>query len=72
VVVETKDYTESGTGVTWMALRGDEPLVVRQRVGHANFATTQRYLREAETLGKGGGVPFPPLPPRFSNRSASR
>jgi integrase len=36
-------------GVTWMALRGDEPLVIQQRAGHANFTTTQRYLREAET-----------------------
>lgn len=51
-----------GTGVTWAALRGDEPLVIRQRAGHADFATTQRYLREAETLGKDSGVPFPPLP----------
>lgn len=51
-----------GTGVTWMALRGDEPLVIQQRAGHANFTTTQRYLREAETLGKDGGEPFPPLP----------
>jgi integrase len=36
-----------GTGVTWMALRGDEPLVIQQRAGHANFATTQRYLHES-------------------------
>lgn len=51
-----------GTGVTWSALRGDEPLVIQQRAGHANFSTTQRYLREAETLGKDAGAPFPPLP----------
>lgn len=51
-----------GTGVTWMAVRGDEPLVIQQRAGHANFATTQRYLREAETLGQDSGQPFPPLP----------
>jgi integrase len=51
-----------GCGVTWMALRGDEPLVIQQRAGHANFATTQRYLREAETLGTDAGQPFPPLP----------
>jgi integrase len=54
-----------GTGVTWMAIRGDEPLVIQQRAGHANFATTQRYLREAETLGKDAGQPFPPLPPQL-------
>jgi integrase len=51
-----------GTGVTWCALRGDEPLVIQQRAGHENFKTTERYLREAETLGRHGGEPFPPLP----------
>lgn len=51
-----------GTGVTWMAQRGDEPLVIQQRAGHSNFSTTQRYLREAETLGRDGIDPFPPLP----------
>lgn len=51
-----------GTGVTWMALRGDEPLVIQQRAGHKDFATTQRYLREAECLGQDAGEPFPPLP----------
>ncbi|HVX93661.1 MAG TPA: site-specific integrase, partial [Polyangia bacterium] len=51
-----------GTGVTWMALRGDEPLAIQQRAGHADFATTQRYLREAETLGHDAGEPFPALP----------
>lgn len=51
-----------GTGVTWMAQRGDEPLVIQQRAGHDDFKTTQRYLREAEALGKDGVSPFPPLP----------
>ena len=51
-----------GTGVTWAALRGDDPLVIQQRAGHADFAMTQRYLREAETLGRDAGTPFPPLP----------
>jgi integrase len=51
-----------GTGVTWMAVRGDEPLVIQQRAGHDDFKTTQRYLREAEALGKDGVEPFPPLP----------
>jgi integrase len=60
-----------GTGVTWMALRGDEPLVIQQRAGHANFATTQRYLREAETLGRDGGVPFPPLPADLLDESSA-
>lgn len=60
--------------ITWMALRGDEPLVIQQRAGHEDFATTQRYLREAETLGRDSGVPFPPLPDdlissRFSSQA---
>ena len=61
-----------GTGVTWMALRGDEPLVIQQRAGHEHFSTTQRYLREAETLGRDSGSPFPPLPEDlFSSRFSS-
>jgi hypothetical protein len=52
-----------GTGVTWMAQRGDNPVVIQQRAAHRQFSTTQRYLREAETLGTDGVAPFPPLPP---------
>ena len=33
-----------------------------QRAGHADFATTQIYLREAENLAHGFGTVFPPLP----------
>jgi integrase len=36
------------TGLTWMAIRGDEPLRIMQRAGHESFATTQLYVREAE------------------------
>lgn len=57
-----------GTGVTWMALRGDEPLVIQGRAGHKDFATTQRYLREAESLGQDAGEPFPPLPAELITR----
>lgn len=32
------------TGITWCAVRGDEPLKIMQRAGHADFATTQIYL----------------------------
>ena len=50
-----------------MALRGDAPLTIQQRVGHRQFSTTQIYIREAEAVGKGAdiGVPFPPLPKRL-------
>jgi len=51
------------TSGTWMAVRGDEPLKIMQRLGHADFATTMIYVREAEQLiGSGFGEPFPPLP----------
>ena len=50
------------TGITWMALRGDDPLKIQCRAGHQDFATTQGYIREAENLTCVIGVPFPPLP----------
>jgi integrase len=51
------------TGVTWMAIRGDDPLKIQQRAGHTEFATTQDYIRDAEPLRGGFGEPFPQLPP---------
>lgn len=51
------------TGITWMAVRGDDPLRIKQRAGHAAFSTTEMYIREAENLAVGFGDPFPPLPP---------
>ena len=50
------------TGITWQIARGDDPMRVMQRAGHADFATTQIYLREAENLSAGFGTVFPPLP----------
>ena len=49
------------TGLTWMAIRGDEPLRIMQRAGHESFATTQLYVREAEAIREGFGEVFPPL-----------
>jgi integrase len=45
-----------GTAATWMALRGDAPLVIQQRVGHAQFSTTSIYIREAEAVGQGAEI----------------
>jgi hypothetical protein len=45
-----------------MALRGEDPLRIQRRAGHADFDTTQIYIREAEALGRHIGEPFPPLP----------
>jgi integrase len=51
------------TGLTWMAVRGDEPLKIMQRAGHERFETTQIYVRTAEAIRDGFGQVFPPLPP---------
>ncbi|MGH7437478.1 MAG: site-specific integrase [Polyangiaceae bacterium] len=50
------------TGATWMAVHRDDPLKIMQRCGHADYNTTQRYVREAEAVRDGFGHPFPPLP----------
>jgi integrase len=50
------------TGATWMAVRGDDPLKIMQRCGHRDYATTLRYIREAEAVRDGFGEPFPALP----------
>jgi integrase len=52
----------SATGATWMAVRGDDPLKIKQRCGHRDFSTTELYIREAEALYEGFGDVFPPLP----------
>lgn len=54
------DATRS-TGITWMALRGDERLLIMQRAGHAELKTTMGYIRTAEVLTGGVGAPFPEL-----------
>lgn len=50
------------SGLTWMAVRGDEPLKLMQRAGHRHFQTTQIYVRTAEAIREGFGEPFPTLP----------
>src|SRR5262249_21192682 len=50
------------TGITWCAVRGDEPLKIKQRAGHATFSTTEGYIREAENLARNFGTVFPELP----------
>jgi hypothetical protein len=55
------------TGITWCAVRGDEPLKIMQRAGHADFETTRIYLREAENLAANFGQVFPPLPAELLN-----
>jgi len=54
------------TGLTWMAIRGDDPLRIQWRGGHTDFRTTQRYIAQGRMLADGGAFkahpPFPPLP----------
>jgi integrase len=56
------------TGLTWMAVRGDEPQKIQARAGHTEFKTTQLYIRQAEVHGDGFGEPFAPLPARLVER----
>lgn len=53
------------TGITWCAVRGDDPLKIKQRAGHSTFSTTEQYIREAENLSASFGTVFPPLPDRL-------
>ncbi len=48
------------TGITWCAVRGDDPLRIKQRAGHRAFSTTEIYIREAENLREGFGSVSPP------------
>jgi len=52
------------TGLTWLAIRGDDPLKIKQRAGHAAFTTTEGYIREAESVRDVFGDVFPTLPAR--------
>jgi hypothetical protein len=53
------------TGITWAAVRGDNPMQIKQRAGHKGFATTEVHIREAENLAVGFSETFPPLPPEL-------
>lgn len=39
-----------GTGITWLAIAGHEPLRIKTWAGHRHFSTTEGYIREAENL----------------------
>jgi integrase len=55
-------YDLRATGITWRAVRGDDPLAIMQDAGHLNFSTTQMYIRTARVLAPGFGEVFGPLP----------
>jgi integrase len=63
------------TGLTWLAIRGDDPLKIQQRAGHTSFEMTQKYIRTAEAVGEAVGDVFPGLPTALTtpaNRLANR
>lgn len=60
------------TGLTWMAVRGDDPLKIKQRAGHAAFSTTELYVRLAESVREGFGEPFPALPATILGNAPKR
>jgi len=51
------------TGITWRAVRGDDPIKIMRAAGHSDMKTTQLYINEAQTFEDAGtfGEPFPPL-----------
>lgn len=49
------------TGITWMAVRGDDPQRIMHRAGHENMSTTMGYIREAEALDYLRADVFPAL-----------
>jgi len=59
------------TGITWMTARGDDPLRIKQRAGHATLSTTEGYIRQAENLGASFGAVFPALPEMGPGGSAT-
>ena len=47
------------TCLTWMAVRGDDPMRIQWRGGHTDFATTQGYIAAGKNLAANFGAPFP-------------
>ena len=60
-----------GTGITWLAIGGTEPLKIKTWAGHRNLSTTEGYIREAESVRPGFGEPFPSLAQVCGARSES-
>lgn len=55
------------TGITWRAIRGDDPLKIMRAAGHKRFETTNGYIREAEGFEADAGDVFAPLPTSLLN-----
>ncbi len=50
------------TGVTWMAVRGGDPMTIMARAGHHDIETTLGYVSQAALVRGGYGDAFPTLP----------
>jgi hypothetical protein len=50
------------TGLTWMAVRGDDPVRIQWRAGDAQLSMTEEYIAAGRNVGAGFGRPFPPPP----------
>jgi integrase len=50
------------TGITWMAMRGDSPTAISERVGHQHLSTTELYLRRGRLMVAARERVFPALP----------
>ncbi len=62
------------TCLTWMAVRGDDPIRIQFRGGHTDFKMTQAYISAGRNLGVGAfrTPPFPRLPPEVLVRVLPR
>lgn len=61
------------TGITWMAVRGGDPLTIMARAGHHDMETTLGYVSQAALVRRGYGQVFPELPAELveSSRQSS-
>lgn len=51
------------TGITWMAMRGDDAIHIQELAGHKSIVTTEKYIRKVRRIrGSEWGAPFPPIP----------
>lgn len=50
------------TTFTWMAIRGDNPLVIKETAGHSDLKQTEEYIRTATQLTGAVGTLFQTLP----------
>jgi integrase len=61
--VQMRFHDLRATGITWMAMRGDDAIQIQLLAGHKSLTTTEKYIRKVRQLhGADWGTPFPPIP----------